>query len=251
MMKTSTTPTKYAHVAGALLALAVGCKNTEKRKPSSSSGPPAVASCDYVADLLDGKRHSCFEIYDATTVELHAGWCKQLETKQDHPTFRRGEGCPLEGRKGGCLYPNGVIAWYYEGKPSCVLGQEFTDAPKVASATPYRCAGARLCSETTSVFDLTKTVEKQNCETIGETKFEAGSCSADNVAARCAVRAQTRDTTWLFYTPMTVDEAKQQCDKLSGTFTASQPTSGSAASVGSAGQGAAAGTAAPSSVDGR
>jgi len=197
----------------------VACKSEETRKPrSASAGPPAVGSCDYRSEVLDGKRHSCLEIYDATAVELHAGWCNELSGPRDHPTFRKGQGCPLEGRRGGCLFPNGTVSWQYEGKPSCMGAMEFKDAPTIEKATPYRCATPKLCRETMSVFDMTKTVDKQNCESGGGT-FEMGTCSADQVAGRCATRSRFQDTTWVYYAPMTTEQAKQHCETMPGTFT--------------------------------
>lgn len=204
----------------AIVVVLAACssKTEEKRKSEVASGPPVVASCDYRSEVLDGNRHGCLEIFDPSAVELHAAWCNDLKGPRDHPTFRRGEPCPAEGRRGGCLYPNGTISWQYEGKPSCIGGLEFKDAPKLAAATPYRCATDRLCTEVISVFDLGATVEKKNCETGGGT-FAANSCSADNVVGRCATRDRSRDTTWVYYGPaLTPEQAKQHCETMPGTF---------------------------------
>ena len=202
-----------------ILLLVVGCKKTEeKAKVAAPSGPPPVASCDYRSEVLDGKRHSCLEIYDESAVTLHEGWCNEMKGPRDHPTFAKGKGCPAAARKGGCLYPNGTISWQYEGEPRCIGGLEFKDTPAIEKATPYRCAQPKLCRETMSVFDMTKTVEKKNCETGGGT-FEVGSCSSDNVAGRCATRDRSQDTTWVYYAPMTTEQAKPHCESIPGSFT--------------------------------
>lgn len=196
---------------------AVGCKTSEKRKPDDSAGPPAVASCDYKAEVLGGTNHRCLEIFDPAAVADHEAWCKELSGPRDHSAFARA-GCPSEAKQGGCLYPNGTIEWRYAGASSCIGGREFRTAPKIKVATPYRCATDTLCRETMSVIDLTDTVEKQNCE-AGGGSFELGLCSADRVVGRCTMKERTRTTTWVYYdATLTAAQAQQHCAGMRGIF---------------------------------
>jgi len=206
-------------LALAIVVALCACKTKEKRAPNTASGPPAVASCDYRSEVLDGNRHSCVEIFDDNAVDQHEKWCNEMSGPRDHPTFARGKGCPPDGRHGGCLFPNGTVNWAYEGKATCIGGLEFKDAPVIMTAAPYRCGNDHLCFETMSVIDLGKTVDKKNCETMGNT-FAAGSCATDQVVGQCASRDRSRDTTWLYYGPaMTLEQAQTHCEQLHGTFT--------------------------------
>lgn len=201
-----------------VVVAAVGCKTSEKRKPDEQAGPPAVASCDYKAEVLGGTNHRCLEIFDPAAIAEQEAWCAELSGPRARPVFAR-HGCPIEGRDGGCLYPNGTIEWRYTGESSCIGGLEFKTAPKIKGATPYRCATATLCRETMSVINLLQTVEKQNCETGGGT-FEPGMCSADAVVGRCTTKERTRTTTWVYYdAALTPEQAKQHCEGMRGTFT--------------------------------
>ena len=144
--------------AALLLAVLASCKTSEK-KAGTPAGPPAAARCDYVSETA-GANHSCQEVYADGQVAALEAWCGKLEGRRDHGTFTKGTGCAADGRDGGCLYPNGSVNWRYKGDVSCIGGLEFKDAPKRKTSTPYRCANDRLCRETQSVYDLSKTVEK-------------------------------------------------------------------------------------------
>ncbi len=202
-----------------LLAVAValvGCKTHEKR--DESAGPLPVASCDYTTEALGGTSHRCLDVFDSAAVLEQEGFCKELAGPRDQATFTRGQGCTVQGRNGGCLYPNGTIEWFYTGKPVCIAGREFTEQPKVKVASPYRCATRKQCREVMSVINLAQTSEKQSCAREGGT-FEAALCSADNVIGRCMTKARTRDTRWVYYGPaFTLEQARRACEAMKGTF---------------------------------
>jgi hypothetical protein len=196
---------------------AAGCKTSEKREPDEQAGPPAVASCDYKVEAQGGTSHRCLEIFDPAAIADQETWCKELSGPKNQPTFAR-RACPVDGRKGGCLYPNGTIEWLYSGESSCVGGLDFKTAPKIRGATPYRCATPKLCRETVSVINLAHTAEKQSCEAGGGT-FEPGMCSAAGVVGRCTTKERTRTTTWVYYDPaLSPEQVKQHCDGMRGTF---------------------------------
>ncbi len=199
----------------ALLAVLASCKTSEK-KAGTPSGPAVAASCDYVSKTV-GENHSCQEVYAESQVAALETWCAKLQGPRDRGTFARGTACAAEGRNGGCLYPNGSVNWKYKGDVSCMGGQPFDDAPRRKESTPYRCANPQLCTETQSVFDLSKTVTAKNCETGGST-FGAGSCSTENVIARCTVRGHDEDTTWFFYAPVDIEVARKTCTELEGVL---------------------------------
>lgn len=202
----------------AVVAVAA-CKKHDKRVPDEADGPPVVASCDYQAEVLGGTNHRCFEIFDPVAVAAQQAWCTRLARPGSQPVFSRGRGCPLEGRHGGCLYPNGTIDWHYEGEHACIGGREFKTAPRIKVATPYRCATASVCRETMSVINLAATADQQSCESSGGV-FELAMCSADDVVGRCTTKDRTRTTTWVYYaSTSTLAQAKQQCARLDGVFT--------------------------------
>lgn len=214
-----------------LLAVLAACKTSEK-KAGTAAGPAAAASCDYVSQTV-GENHSCQEVYADGQAGALAKWCAKLQGPRDHGTFAKGKGCAAEGRNGGCLHPNGSVTWKYKGDVSCIGGLEFDDSPPRKESTPYRCENPRLCTETQSVFDLTKTVTAKNCETGGST-FSAGSCSTENVVARCELHGQDDDMTWFFYAPVSLEQAKDTCTQLEGTFAESSTPPAAAGSEGSA-----------------
>jgi hypothetical protein len=217
-------------IALVFVAVLAACKTSEK-KAGTPSGPSVAASCDYVSQTV-GENHSCQEVYAESQVEALERWCAKLQGPRDHGAFAKAKACAAGGRHGGCLYPNGSVTWKYKGDHACIGGLEFDDAPPRKESTPYRCENPRLCTETQSVFDLTKTVTAKNCET-GGAKFSAGSCSAENVVARCELHRQDADTTWFFYAPVSAEQAKDTCQQLEGTFAAApapvEAGSGSAA----------------------
>jgi hypothetical protein len=201
----------------AVVVALVGCRTHQKREESAV--PMPVASCDYQTEAIGGgTNHRCLDIFDSAAVTEQEGFCKELVGPRDHATFKRGESCATADRKGGCLYPNGTIEWFYSGEPACVAGRKFEERPKVKVASPYRCTTPKLCSEVMSVINLSETTAKQSCGSIGGT-FEAELCSADNVAGRCMTKERTRDTRWVYYRPtMTFEQAKRACEAMKGSF---------------------------------
>lgn len=223
-----------------LLAVLASCKTSEK-KAGTPAGPAVAARCDYVSKTV-GENHSCYEVYSEAQVAALQSWCAKLQGPRDHGVFAKGEACAADARHGGCLSPNGSVQWKYKGDVSCIGGLEFKDSPPRKESTPYRCAEEHLCRETQSVFDLSKTVEATNCQTAGGT-YSAGSCSTENVVARCEIRRHSEDTTWVYYAPIPLDLARSQCKSLEGTVVEAAAGSGAAES------GSSSGASAPSGED--
>jgi hypothetical protein len=214
-----------------VLAVLASCKTSEK-KAGTPSGPAVAARCDYVSTTV-GENHSCYEVYAEAQVDALESWCAKLQGPRDHGTFTTGAACPAEGRHGGCLYPNGSVQWKYKGDVPCIGGLAFDDAPPRKESTPYRCVNPRLCRESQSVFDLSKTSLAKECADGGST-YSAGSCSTENVVARCELHRSYEDSTWVFYAPVSTDEARQTCAQLDGTLVdvAGSGTAGSASAGG-------------------
>jgi hypothetical protein len=222
-----------------LLAVLAACKTSEK-KAGTPAGPAVAARCDYVSKTV-GENHSCYEVYAESQIDALETWCAKLQGARDHGMFTKGASCPMEGRQGGCLHPNGSVQWKYKGDFTCIGGLEFKDSPPRKESTPYRCVDPHFCRETPSVFDLSKTVDARNCETGGGT-FSAGSCSTENVIARCEVRRFSDDTTWVFYARVPVEQAQKMCAQLEGTFVEAAARGGSAAPSAGSSAGSAAGS---------
>ena len=190
-----------------------------KQRRSAPAGPPAVASCDYTSQTAT-RNHNCFEIYAPSRVASWQQLCEHMHDRMDRGTFLRGKGCPIDGRHGGVLEPDGTIEWNYAGKASYVLGRPFEDAaPAHGPAQAYHCTSSTSCLEEDSVFDLSSTVEKANCQTMGGT-FGAGPCATSNVVGRCAMSGAEMATARLFYAPLTADQARETCARAEGAFVA-------------------------------